>query len=560
MKALDPSTIDLFLERCTSCGKCKRVCPFLERYGIPSEIIRSKSESVFLCANCKACDMVCPESLLPSEALLSLKYLLIKQNRLSPEMIRAIEGARKFAMRGHKAPFSYYSNERIAFWPGCSLSGTRPDLVRKIAEMLKVGLALDCCFDPLFHNGDLDEVESASKRIKERLEKHGIKNLILGCTNCKKIFSLYMPEIKTDHILEVLPERTSRPEHYMDLQAVYLHHPCPSFRFDYIRERANAGLTPFVTTASQHPRPLCCGLGGAAHSLSEELTDQYTERVIANAKGHPIVTYCMGCKNRFLKKGKEAYHIVELILNARPLKKPVSSAHKWFNRLFLAAIQRLKSKRSLAGISLITAIIIATYLRKTGYISAESLLDIIKQHKVIAPLIFILIYAIGPSIFIPSLPLTLGAGFLWGPFWGAVFSITGATIGASIPFLLARYITGNAIKERFSLSRWQWLKEKVEQHGWKAVAFTRLVPIFPYPVLNYLFGITPIPFFHYLWSTFTFMLPACIAYVAFGSSMGELLLKGNIKGLIIGIIIATVAMLLPFTLKPLVKRVSKEND
>jgi uncharacterized membrane protein YdjX (TVP38/TMEM64 family) len=100
----------------------------------------------------------------------------------------------------------------------------------------------------------------------------------------------------------------------------------------------------------------------------------------------------------------------------------------------------------------------------------------------------------------------------------------------------------------------------VERHGWKAVAFARLLPVLPFPVLNYMFGVTPIPFFHYLWSTFVFMLPACIAYVAFGSSMGELILKGNVKGLIIGIIVASLAMLLPFALKPLVKKVSSPKD
>ncbi len=62
-------------------------------------------------------------------------------------------------------------------------------------------------------------------------------------------------------------------------------------------------------------------------------------------------------------------------------------------------------------------------------------------------------------------------------------------------------------------------------------------------------GVNYHPFLHYLWASFVFMLPACIAYVVFGSSMGALLLKGNIKGLIIGIIVASIAMLLPFCLK-----------
>jgi len=558
--------INNFLESCTSCRTCREACPFLEKYGSPNEIISERSESVFLCTNCRACDYVCPVNLSPSTVLHSLKYELIKEGRLSEKTKTAIHSSLGFADRGHRFPFSYYTKTDTAFWPGCSLSGTSPVVVKKITDALgkhlnkKVGLVLDCCFDPSFHNGDLDAVKAASERIKERLKKHGIKHLILGCTNCKKIFSLYMPEIKSEHILEALPDMTSKPKHSIGLQNVYLHHPCPSYRFDNIRENANIRIAQSVTVTAQSSRPLCCGLGGASHALSEELSEQFTEKVMEDAKGNPVVTYCMGCKNRYLKNGKEAYHILELITDAKPLKQPVSSGQKWLNRLTLALKQRVLNKKFLLGIAVLMTIIIATYLRKLGYISPEWLFDFIKQYKILAPALFILIYAVGPSIFIPSLPLTLGAGFLWGPFWGVIFSITGATIGASVSFLISRYILGNAIKERFSYSRWYFLKEKVEQHGWKAVAFTRIVPIFPYPVLNYLFGITPIPFFHYLWSTFAFMLPACIAYVAFGSSMGELILRGNIKGLIIGILIATAALLLPLTLKPILRKVFPEKN
>ena len=77
---------------------------------------------------------------------------------------------------------------------------------------------------------------------------------------------------------------------------------------------------------------------------------------------------------------------------------------------------------------------------------------------------------------------------------------------------------GDAVRRRFRPAQWEGLETQVKRHGWKAVAFTRLIPVFPFNVLNYLFGLTPIPFAHYLWSTFVFMLPACIAFVAFGST------------------------------------------
>jgi uncharacterized membrane protein YdjX (TVP38/TMEM64 family) len=244
----------------------------------------------------------------------------------------------------------------------------------------------------------------------------------------------------------------------------------------------------------------------------------------------------------------------------KPTEKPVSSGKKWVNRFLLATGQKFNAKKILFGLLIILLIALTTYLRGKGYISTDAVLNFIQQYKVVAPLLFILFYAIAPSLFIPSLPLTLGAGFLWGPFWGVVFSITGATSGASAAFLISRYLMADTIKKRFGYDKWKWLQEKVEKHGWKAVAFARLLPVLPFPALNYMFGVTPIPFLHYLWASFIFMLPACIAYVAFGSSMGELLLKGNLKGLIIGIIVASFAMLLPFVLKPLVKKVSSPKD
>lgn len=295
-------------------------------------------------------------------------------------------------------------------------------------------------------------------------------------------------------------------------------------------------------------------------SLSKDLSDTFTERVIKASKEKTIITYCMGCKSRFLQKGKKAYHMLEFLPGIKLIEKPVSSMKKWTNRLILSMNQRFMSRKFFLGLAVILLIFLTTYLRKSGFISTDGIFEFLHTYKVAAPLFFIIFYAIGPSLFIPSLPLTLGAGFLWGPFWGVVFSITGATSGATVAFLIARYLMGDTIRERFGYERWKWLKEKVERHGWKAVAFARLLPVLPFPVLNYLFGVTPIPFLHYLWSTFVFMLPACVAYVAFGSSMGELILKGNIKGLIIGIIVASVALLLPFALKPLVKMVSNSKN
>jgi uncharacterized membrane protein YdjX (TVP38/TMEM64 family)/Fe-S oxidoreductase len=558
-----PSKINEFLKSCENCGRCKRVCPFLDTYGTPDKIITETPEKVFYCSNCKACDTVCKERLNPSEALFEMKTILLRSGNYPQEVKNALNSARAYAMRGHNFPFVYYSSTDTVFWPGCGLAGTSPEMVKKTIKLLskslnkRVGLVLDCCFDPLYQLGDINSVKEAAERIQERLKNNKITNVITGCTNCRKSLSIHLSDIKVEHIFEVLHKNFELRTPYSELQTFFIHHPCPSFRSENIRQNAK---TILQSSDSENSRPTCCGHGGGVSSLSPELSKKFTDKVISASKDNPIVTYCMGCKGKFLENGKKAYHLLELMTGVKPIEKPVPSGKKWVNRFIFASTQRFNLKKLLFGITVIFLIIFTTYLRNKGYISTEGILNFIKQYKVLAPLLFILIYAIGPSLFIPSLPLTLGAGFLWGPFWGVIFSITGATTGASVAFLISRYLIGDTIKKRFGYDRSKWLKEKVEKHGWKAVAFARLLPVLPFPVLNYMFGVTPISFLHYLWATFVFMLPACIAYVAFGSSMGELILKGNVKGLIIGIIIASVAFLLPFALKPLVKKVSSHKD
>jgi uncharacterized membrane protein YdjX (TVP38/TMEM64 family)/Fe-S oxidoreductase len=579
---------DAFMKTCKSCGKCSKACPFLRSFGTPGEIISQHPQDAFFCTNCGKCTLICPEGFFPSNALFETKHRMIQKEDIPVTVRNAIESARGFAMRGHKFPFSHYPSTDTVFWPGCGLAGTSPEIVKKTVQILsdvlkkKVGLLLDCCFDPVYQVGDISTVEKIIGNVKTKLEKHGIKHVITGCPNCTKFLSKYLPEIKVEHVLEVLPGNaitlpcsfnakadsqnalsdSSRlpPLRKVEAGGYYLHHPCPSFSFEGTQRRARSLMNGKNESISETRMPSCCGCGGGLDLLSKELSDSFAEGGVRLAGGNVVLTYCMGCKGRFLEKGGKAYHLLEFLPGIIPLEKPVSSAKKWINRFSLAMGQRIMSKKLFLGLIVILCIFFATYLRKQGYISPEAILGAVRHYSAAAPFIFLLLYAVGPSLFIPSLPLTLGAGFLWGPFWGVILSITGATIGASVPFLLSRYIMGESVRQRFSNQRWQGLAEKVEKHGWKAVAFARLVPVFPFPVLNYLFGITPIPFLHYLWSTFVFMLPACIAYVAFGSSMGELVLKGNIRGLVIGILIATAALLLPFALKPLFRKTSSSKD
>lgn len=143
-----------------------------------------------------------------------------------------------------------------------------------------------------------------------------------------------------------------------------------------------------------------------------------------------------------------------------------------------------------------------------------------------APLLFVGIYALGAVFFLPGSILTLAGGALFGPVLGTFYNLAGATIGAGLAFLAARYLASDWA-ERQTGGRLRQLKEGVEHEGWRFVAFTRLVPLFPFNLLNYALGLTKIRFLHYLVASYICMLPGAVAYTYLGYAGREAVAGGE---------------------------------
>lgn len=263
-------------------------------------------------------------------------------DRLKREVLRAQarESARRFSSRGHLFPFSSYPLTKTAFWPGCSLSGASPALVRRTAAQLgrslgcDVGIVLDCCFDPLLQLGDADSVAAATARISKRLKKNRIERLIVGCVNCTKVFRQHLPDIETEPVYALLPPGAfTIPSGMNILQEVFLHHPCPSARIEGIQEGIRDILRKLRVNYAEAGRAQCCGLGRGVNRIDPDRAGAFVERVRNAAAGLPIVTYCMGCKERFLQRGALAVHILELLRGVEPSTQRVGSVRHWTNRL-----------------------------------------------------------------------------------------------------------------------------------------------------------------------------------------------------------------------------------
>ena len=106
-------------------------------------------------------------------------------------------------------------------------------------------------------------------------------------------------------------------------------------------------------------------------------------------------------------------------------------------------------------------------------------------------------------------------GALFGPFWGSLWNLAGATLGATFAFLVARYIAGDWVARKAGglLKR---IIDGVDAEGWRFVAFVRLVPLFPFNLSNYVLGLTRIPLHHYVSATLLCMVPGTVAYTWLG--------------------------------------------
>ena len=176
-------------------------------------------------------------------------------------------------------------------------------------------------------------------------------------------------------------------------------------------------------------------------------------------------------------------------------------------------------------------------------LSLETLTAWITQAGWIAPLAFIAAYAIATVFFLPGLVFTLAGGALFGPVYGTLYNLCGATLGATLAFFMARYLARDWVERRAGV-RLQQLIAGVEREGWRFVAFVRLVPLFPFNLLNYALGLTRIPLSHYVVTTFIFMAPGGAAYTYLGYAGREIAVGGEAiirKGLLALALVATIA-------------------
>ena len=170
------------------------------------------------------------------------------------------------------------------------------------------------------------------------------------------------------------------------------------------------------------------------------------------------------------------------------------------------------------------------------------------------PVVFMLLYMAATVLFLPGSVLTLAGGALFGPVFGTFYSLTGATIGAMLAFLIARYLAGDWVQQRAGPKLAAIIKG-VDEEGWRFVAFVRLVPLFPFNLLNYALGLTRVRVWHYVVTSYICMLPGAFAYTWLGYAGRQTLAgeENTLQTALIAIAIFATVAYLPRIIKRLRK-------
>jgi uncharacterized membrane protein YdjX (TVP38/TMEM64 family) len=144
--------------------------------------------------------------------------------------------------------------------------------------------------------------------------------------------------------------------------------------------------------------------------------------------------------------------------------------------------------------------------------------------------LYAIVYIAGTALFFPGLPLTLGAGFLYGAIIGTLVVSPASVAGATLAFLIARYLARDWVTRRIKkYPQAAAIDRAIKKNGFKAVVLLRLQPVLPFNILNYALGLTSIRVRDYMLASWIGMFPATVLYVYLGSLMNDIsdLLRGR---------------------------------
>jgi len=149
----------------------------------------------------------------------------------------------------------------------------------------------------------------------------------------------------------------------------------------------------------------------------------------------------------------------------------------------------------------------------------ESLHNVVNENYLFSVFLYIVIYILVTGLSLPgAATMTLAGGFLFGTILAALYVNIGATTGATLAFLVSRYLLGNWIQGKYR-DKLQKFNREIEANGYRYLLTLRLIALFPFYLINIMAGVTTTPIKTFVWTTSVGIFPGSLVYAFAGSRL-----------------------------------------
>lgn len=191
----------------------------------------------------------------------------------------------------------------------------------------------------------------------------------------------------------------------------------------------------------------------------------------------------------------------------------------------------MKLKRGLLLLSLVGIVTTGLTVYILGGIDSESLQNWLDRAGIFAPILYVVIYAIATFLLLPSSALNLTGGAIFGLWMGTLWTSLAAIIAAIIAFIFTRTVGRKAVEKRLA-GRWKAMDAEIRRGGRFYMFAIRLLPLFPYGLVNFTAGLTSVTFKDYLLGTMLGTVPGVFPFVMLGSTGLTAVTTGDILPLL----------------------------
>lgn len=341
-----------------SCEECAKGCAYLRHYKkFPRQLTREIYNNVSIimgdhmmnkpinsCALCGQCSVTCPFGYDLADVCHIARQNMVATGKmpLAPH---------EFAL--HDMLFSNgeaflsrlqpgYARCQYVFFPGCQAGAVAPETVKRayfdLFQRLSGGVALmlGCCGAIADWAGRYELFGETGDALREELDKLGSPQVIAGCPTCQKTLQgiLGQEVLGVWDVLQDIGLPESAKHHR---RAAAMHDSCGARGNEKAQKAVRAiaeklGLE-LIETAYAGDRSPCCGYGGLVAYANREVANELAKSCVERTEA-PFVTYCMACRDRFMRQGREASHLLELVYGP-PAGDSPDISEKRRNRLWL---------------------------------------------------------------------------------------------------------------------------------------------------------------------------------------------------------------------------------